>query len=319
MEIDGGLAIKVETEYGETLTRVSEQRLRELVRRVGESGDRWLVAQRIPDLPDVFAQLWHESGGDYQLEHRESRDGFFGTRLPEPDAVADALVGWARGEGGWDAGISWTPVDFDTPEEVPDLPDEVREQVEERVRELLRCGYDGRAALTEAAEEYLVDEGGPSRSSEAESGGDRPVSRAQARQLVDRLWLERVAEQRTWEGTTDPERLTRAFEALDAAGITARENFTCCRTCGTAEIGAERAEGDRGFVYFHEQCTEGAAAGHGLMLLYGGFDGSADTTTAVGHEVVAALAAAGLSTQWDGTPDKAITVAPLMWHKRLVG
>lgn len=308
MEIDGGLAIKVETEYGETFTGVSEQRVRELVHRIGEPGDRWLVVQRTPDLPDVFAQVWHESGGEYRLEHRESRDGFFGTELPEPYAVAEALVGWARGEGGWDAGISWAPVDLDTErEEVPDLPGEVRAQVEERVRELLRCGYDGRAALTEAAEEYLVD------------GERRPVSTAQARALVDRLWLERVAEQKTWQGTTDPERLTRAFEALDSAGVTARENFTCCRTCGTAEIGAERAQGDRGFVYFHSQCTEGAAAGHGLTLLYGGFDGSAETTTAVGHEVVAALTAAGLSAQWDGTPDRAITVTPLHWNRRLVG
>jgi len=136
---------------------------------------------------------------------------------------------------------------------------------------------------------------------------------------VDRLWLERVAEQRTWEGTTDPERIALAFKALNSTGITARENFTCCRTCGTAEIAAERAEGDRGFVYFHSQCTESAAAGHGLTLLYGGFDGSAATTADVGREVVAALGSAGLSTQWDGDPSKAIDVTPLNWRKRLVG
>ena len=307
MEIDGGLAVKAETEYGETLTGVSEQRLRELVHRIGESGDSWLVMQRIPDLPDVFAQVWHASGGGYQLEHRQSREAFFGAELSEPDAVADALVGWARGESGWDTGIAWAPVDVDPPQDVPALPDKVREEVEEYVREQLRCGYDNRATLTEAAEEWLAD------------ADERPLSAAQARLLVDRLWLERVAEQETWEGTTDPERLTRAFEALNARGVTARENFTCCRTCGTAEIGAERAEGDRGFVYFHSQCTESAAAGHGLTLLYGGFDGSADTTTAVGHEIVAALTAAGLSTQWDGNPDKAVEVIPLTWHKRLVG
>ena len=43
MEIDGGLAVKVMTEYGETLTGVSERELRKLVHRIGESGDRWLV------------------------------------------------------------------------------------------------------------------------------------------------------------------------------------------------------------------------------------------------------------------------------------
>ncbi|MFF7048939.1 DUF6891 domain-containing protein [Streptomyces griseorubiginosus] len=307
MEIEGGLAVKVETEYGERLTGVGEPRLRRLVRRLGTSGDRWLAAQRIPDVPNVFAQVWHEKGGDYQLEHRAGGDGLFGTRLTDPDRVAALLTAWARQEDGWDAGLVWEPVDLGPAEEIPDLPQDIREQVEERVRLLLRCGYDHRARLTEDAEEWLVD------------GDERPVSRAQAGHLVDRLWLERLGEMETWPTTTDPDRLTRAFDALNTRGVTARENFTCCRTCGTAEIGAERAEGDRGFVYFHTQCTESAAEGRGLMLLYGGFDGSAETTRAVGHEVVAALEAAGLSAVWDGDPDRAIEISPLDWRKRLVG
>ncbi|MFE7843094.1 DUF6891 domain-containing protein [Streptomyces sp. NPDC057474] len=319
------LAIKVETENWEKHARIPADRLRELVCRIGDHGDRFLVVQRIPDVPDVFVQVWHEraddgTDGEYRLEHREGRDRFFGAVLTDPERVAEAMTGWARRTPGWETGIDWTPLDHDAPEEVPELPDDVREQVEERVRELLRCGYDDRARLSEAAEEFLVDDGGPARSSEAESGGERPVSPAQARQLVDRLWVERLAEQETWDGVTDPERVTRAFEALGAAhGITARENFTCCRNCGTTEIGAEGAPEARGFVFFHTQCTEGAAAGYGLTLLYGGFDGAAETTTAVGQQVVEALAAEGLSTEWDGDPAKAITVTPLDWRRRLVG
>ncbi|QFQ96733.1 hypothetical protein F9278_11420 [Streptomyces phaeolivaceus] len=320
MKIDGGatsatteLAIKVETENRETHARITAERLRELVRRIGDHGDRFLVVQRIPDMPDVFVQVWHERAddgttGEYQLEHRESRDRFLGAVLTDPERVAEAMTGWARRTDGWDTGVEWTPVEHDAPAEVPELPDDVREQVEERVRELLRCGYDDRARLSETAEEYLVD------------GDLRPVSAPQARQLVDRLWVERVAEQETWDGVTDPERLTRAFETLRAAhGITARENFTCCRNCGTTEIGAEGPPDAAGFVFFHSQCTEGAAAGHGLALLYGGFDGSAETTAAVGRQVVAALAAEGLSTEWDGDPSTVLTVTPLDWRKRLVG
>ncbi|MDX3689248.1 hypothetical protein PV726_02635 [Streptomyces europaeiscabiei] len=321
MKIHGGdalsdtdeLAIKVATENREKHARIPVERLRELVCRIGDKGDRFLIVQRIPDVPDVFVQVWHErtddgTGGEYQLEHREGRDRFFGAVLTDPERVAEAMTGWARRTPGWETGIDWTPLDHDAPEEVPELPDDVREQVEERVRELLRCGYDDRARLSEAAEEHLVD------------GDTRPVSRAQARQLVDRLWVERLAEQETWDGVTDPERITRAFESLGAAhGITARENFSCCRNCGTTEIGAEGAPDARGFVFFHSQCTEGAAAGYGLTLLYGGFDDDAETTTAVGQQVVAALAAEGLSTEWDGDPTKAITVTPLNWRKRLVG
>ncbi|GAA0646601.1 hypothetical protein GCM10009535_25330 [Streptomyces thermocarboxydovorans] len=306
MEIDKGLAVKAEAENGRTYTRVTAERLRELVHGLGGPGDRWLVLQRIPDLPDVFAQVWHESGGDYRLEHRLGADGLFGTDLPDAGPVADLLTGWARQEPGWDTGVGWTPVELGPEEEVPEPPREALEVVEELVRQRLHCGYDTRAELVEIAEDHLVG-------SEWE-----PLTRAQARKLVDRLWLERVAEQRAWEGVTDPERLTRAFRALDADGITARENFSCCRGCGLSEIGAERP-GARGFVFFHQQGTESAAAGGGLSLYYGGFGGSADTTAAVGREVAAALHAAGLSTTWDGSPDRAITVEPLDWRKRLVG
>ncbi|WP_399884220.1 DUF6891 domain-containing protein [Streptomyces sp. BBFR51] len=309
MEIDGDLAIKVETENWQTHARIPAARLRELVARIGGPRDRFLVVQRIPDIPDVFAQVWHEEGGDYRLEHRAAEDLFFGTRLDACDRVADLLAGWARQETGWDTGVDWEPVDVGPRKDVPDLPDEVRGDVEQRVRERLRCGYDSRKVLAEIAEEYRV----------TDADDERPVSKDQARQLVDRLWLDRLAEQEAWgEETTDPDRLTRVFQALDAAGVTARENFACCRSCGTAEMGAER-EGARGFVFFHQQSTEAAAEGHGLMLYYGGFDGSEKTTTAVGHEVVAAFAGSGLSTQWDGDPGRAITVAPLNWRKRLEG
>lgn len=105
-----------------------------------------------------------------------------------------------------------------------------------------------------------------------DTGDAWPVSRSHAWRLADRLWLERLAEQETWgEETTGPDRLTRVFEALD----------------------------------FHRKSTEAAAEGHGLVLRHGGFDGFEETTTAVGHEVVAAFAGSGLSTRGDGDPGTA--------------
>lgn len=311
MEIDGGggPAVRAEAENGRTYAWVEPRRLRELVRGLGGAGDRWLVVQRTPDGPDVFAQVWHETGGDYRVEHRLGADGLFGTAVPDADRAADVLTGWAGGEPGWDAGLAWEPVDLGprAPQgDVPEPADDARTAVEECVRRRLRCGYDTREALTRIAEHHLV------------GTGMEPLSRAQAERLVGRLWRERVAEQAAWRGVTDPERLTRAFEALDASGVTARENFTCCRGCGLAEIGAERQD-PRGFVFFHQQGTESAAAGHGLSLYYGGFDGSEDTTTAVGHEVVAALRVAGLSVEWGGSPSQAVVVEPLDWRRRLVG
>ncbi|MFE4579598.1 hypothetical protein [Streptomyces chartreusis] len=52
--------------------------------------------------------------------------------------------------GGWDGGFAWSLVEIDPPQEVPELAPTVRAEMERRVRALLRCGYDDRAALAEA-------------------------------------------------------------------------------------------------------------------------------------------------------------------------
>ncbi|MYQ79420.1 MULTISPECIES: DUF6891 domain-containing protein [unclassified Streptomyces] len=303
------LSVKVETENQQTRTRVSAEELGDLVHRIGARGDNFLVVQRIPDIPGTFIQVWHAAGGGYELEHRTgTATSHVRTVVDHPDRVLALMTRWAREEPGWDAGTVWESAGIPEPEPVPELAEEIRAQLEPRVRVLLRGGYETVGTLTEAAEEYLVED------------GVRPVSRDQARELVERLWLERVAEQRGWaDEVTDADRLERAFARLDRGGITARENFTCCRSCGMSEIGAAGREDARGFVFFHGQGAEHAAAGHGLALYYGGFQDSPERTAAVGREVAAALGEAGLTVEWDGSPDKAIQLTGLDWRKRLVG
>ncbi|WP_406097625.1 DUF6891 domain-containing protein [Streptomyces sp. NBC_01013] len=302
------LDIKIVTENQQTHTRPQDQEFGDLVHRIGMAGDRFLVVQRIPDIPGTFIQVWHEVDGAYDVEHRTGGAATHVRTLVEtPEQVAALMARWARQEPGWDAGIVWESLGLPEPEPVPEPAPEIREQLEERVRELLRGGYGGVAELAESAEDYLVKD------------GVHPVTLAQARQLVERLWLERVEEQQLWSDVTGADRVERAFALLDGRGITAREHFACCRSCGLAEIHAEGREDARGFVFFHLQGTESAAAGHGLTLYYGGFDGSAETTAAVGREVVAVLGEAGLTVEWDGSPDQAIELPGLDWRKRLVG
>lgn len=302
------LEIKIATENQQTHTRVSDQELGDLVHRIGMTGDRFLVVQRIPDIPGTFIQVWHEVDGAYDVEHRTGGAATHVRALVgTPGQVAALMARWARQEPGWDSGIGWESAGLPEPEPVPEIAADIREELEERVRELVHGGYGTVADITESAEDYLVCD------------GVHPVTLAQARQLVERVWLERVEEQRHWPEVTDPDRLERAFAVLDRRGITARENFACCRSCGTGEIRGEGREDARGFVFFHVQGTDGVVAGHRLMLYYGGFDKSAETTAAVGREVAAVLGEAGLTVEWDGSPDRAIELTGLDWRKRLVG
>jgi hypothetical protein len=107
------LDIKVTTEDGKVHSRVTPERLSELVHRIGQKGDRFLVVERVPEVPNVFIQVYY-SGNLYGLEVRErpGPGGLVGTELADPDAVTAAMTGWIRAEPDWDRGLEWKPVDL---------------------------------------------------------------------------------------------------------------------------------------------------------------------------------------------------------------
>ncbi|WP_328722092.1 hypothetical protein OHT52_23110 [Streptomyces sp. NBC_00247] len=301
------LEIKVKTEGAETYTRPTADELTDLVLGIGGRKNRFLVVQRVPDRPGRFVQVWHEGDGPYELEYREGGPAdHYRAEVPTPERVAEVMAGWARQDEGWDAGTGWESLGLPGPEPVPALEPGVLGRLEEAVRSELRGGFGTVETLTEWAADCLTRD------------GVSPVTPEQARAVVERLWLERVEEQESWTGVSDADRLENAFAVLGAAGLTARQNFTCCRSCGMDEVWAQD-ESARGFVFFPSQSTASAASGRGLTLYYGGFDDSEETTAATGHEVAAALREAGLDVEWDGDPSKAIDVPVPDWRKRLVG
>ncbi|WP_326565320.1 hypothetical protein VSH64_26095 [Amycolatopsis rhabdoformis] len=176
-------------------------------------------------------------------------------------------------------------------------------EAEEFARPLVHGGFSTPEDIAVAITEYFDPD-------------EQPVSLDEARAIVDRLWRERLAEQRSWPAVTDADRVLAAFSALSGSGVVARPDFTCCQNCGVTEIGAEAAPGDRGFVFFHQQDTARITEGGELMLSFGPFSGSGTATAQVGQTVVAALRAQDLSVTWDGSPDERIRVA-VDWQKRL--
>ncbi|MFF5259330.1 DUF6891 domain-containing protein [Actinomadura viridis] len=141
------------------------------------------------------------------------------------------------------------------------------------------------------------------------------------RATVDRVAREGFAayreEQRGWDGDlVDAERLLAAFRDLDLSGIVARADFTCCHSCGTAEIAGEVPGGApvAGYVFCHRQDVDAAARGEGLFLSYGTFDEEGDPAE-IGRRTVEALRGRGLTVEWDGEVTTRIQL-PLVWRRR---
>lgn len=68
-------------------------------------------------------------------------------------------------------------------------------------------------------------------------------------------------------------RTRAAFAELNANGIVARADFTCCGTCASAEIGDERDDSRHwiGYVYFHSQDTGRLIEDGATYIGYGAF------------------------------------------------
>ncbi|GAA1107213.1 hypothetical protein GCM10009630_00110 [Kribbella jejuensis] len=182
--------------------------------------------------------------------------------------------------------------------------------IRERILAWMLPGFMDRAEVIEAATEYVE--------------GRELLTGPQVEQLVDELWRQRLDEQKDWPERTDADKVAAAFAELDAAGIVARMNFTCCQTCGSTEIDDERPA-DRpstGYVFFHSQDGERLADNPAhLFLAYGAFDIPEpewlDGVTAIGNQVAAVLRAHDLPVTWNGSSDQRIQVGPLNWQRRL--
>lgn len=180
----------------------------------------------------------------------------------------------------------------------------------ERVRIDVASGFHGWEALVDNAVAYV----------EADAPGTE--LRPYAERMVAEALAEHRAAEKSWPAVTDFDRLDSAFAALEAGGIVMRHNFTCCGTCGSAEIWDEMDAFERsgggtayGYGFYHMQDTERAVDGGGLYLNYGARDEGEEPAVATGRAIVAELERQGLSTDWDGSWEKRIAVA-IDWRRR---
>lgn len=187
------LEIKVKTEGAQSYTRPTADELTDLVLGIGGPKNRFLVVQRVPDRPGQFVQVWQEGDGPYELEYRAGGPAdHYRAGMSAAERVAEVMAGWARQEDDWDAGIGWELLGLPEAEPVPAPEPEVLARLEKAVRGELRGGFGTVETLTGWAADCLTKD------------GVSPVTQEQAREVVERLWLERVVEQEGWTGRATP-------------------------------------------------------------------------------------------------------------------
>lgn len=189
-----------------------------------------------------------------------------------------------------------------------DLLSELREQV----RRDVAAGFEDGATIAETAVAAFEDQADPA------------FLRTHVRRFVEEELAAHADEQLGWPRPTDCDRLDAAFAALERAGVVARQHFTCCGTCGLAEIDREIAAADaggvrtRGYTFYHWQDTEAAVEGYGIYLYYGSCAEGEAADLAIGREIEAELSRQGLAPVWNGQLDRRIEV-PLDWKRRRAG
>ncbi len=155
-------------------------------------------------------------------------------------------------------------------------------------------------------------------------------------QAFDQLLDARRAQQEAWSAEIQTTALTSAFADLAEIGVVAREAFTCCGTCASAEIYDERDDSRvwRGYVYFHSQDAERITEDRQTYVGYGAFLepvysadewnalSAAEKDEAYGRlvtdlmrdEVIPALEGRGIEVEWDGDLGQRILLKGVDWY-----
>lgn len=194
---------------------------------------------------------------------------------------------------------------------MPDLPENVQADIRQHLEREVRSGFADLDTLAHDAGEILSDDAEPDD------------IEAFARRALQDILIDYRAEQKRWPAITDCDRLDGAFEELETRGIVARQNFSCCGTCGCGEIGEEMENASnnggsevRGYTFYHMQDTERAIEGDGIYLYYGSTAEGEAEALEIAREIQDTLQRYGLNVDWDGTYAKRIGVA-LDWKRRL--
>ena len=187
--------------------------------------------------------------------------------------------------------------------------DQILEDLRSFIARRIREGFEPVHDIVENATHYAFETHG------------RDDLQPTIKRLVAELLAAHRAEQAGWESSTDCDRLDEAFANLNEQGIVARQDFSCCNSCGFTEIWDEVEKEEKrhpvdGYVFYHLQCTERAIQSGQLLLAYGCVEEDMAAFLRVANKIVAELRRVGLDAKWQGAAGHPIVVDGIAWRKR---
>lgn len=152
----------------------------------------------------------------------------------------------------------------------------------------------------------------------------RESLRSEVEKVVDEELAAHQKREADWKFLTAPDRLARAFAALEKDKVIARERFSDCRKCGVADMKLLREDllekGRRadGYVFFTDQDADGVSKAGELVLEYGSFREDDEATERIAEKVAQVLRAQGLTVVAETDEEKSsyLVLTGLDWQKR---
>jgi len=102
------------------------------------------------------------------------------------------------------------------------------------------------------------------------------------------------------------EQLNEFFSNLKDRSISVKEDFTCCKTCGAAEILSFQRNSDMGYCFYHNQSTEEAAKTGELYLYWGAYSEEEIDEIIIANAIVDEAQACKIDVKWNGFASDAI-------------
>ena len=94
--------------------------------------------------------------------------------------------------------------------------------------------------------------------------------------------------------------LNNAFKTFDTVGVIAKQDFTCCLTCGSSKIHDYFEPDSKGYTFYSAQDYDDLRMNDSVYLAFSSWDGDENESRKVGFLIKKHLESHELNVDWNG-------------------